>query len=451
MVLSPAPNSRRPRVNARQDVSATVDSSSDNWTQGFRKASAFRTRTRQAIWTLAVCGVLAPVGVMRSQAQDVVVTSQSQTPASSQPASPSSSQPLTPVGAVAPTSGAAAGAQDGTRPEISNGTNPATEAPADAAPTAAEKTLAGTSSEVAAIPDTTANTATDADTAKPQAGDSKPIQAVRQPEYRLRVFVDGKVRQASVAVTPKLTVGQALAAIGVSLSALDRCTPDASARARDLMNVRVTRVKAVLQTRRTPVQPEVRYQPTTSLAPGKKQTVQEPKPGYFEITERVWYRDGKATKREFVSRKITQPAQDRIIALGVKPHLMPGAIQYHRRYAMAARGGSPRDRVLKPANPATFQPIRSLNMHATGYAAGPAGGAIGNYTCTGVRCTYGAVAVDPRVIPLGSKLYIEGYGYGFACDTGGAIRGRHIDLAFDSARAAMRHGRKNVKVWILGP
>ncbi|RYG63785.1 hypothetical protein EON80_20510, partial [bacterium] len=52
--------------------------------------------------------------------------------------------------------------------------------------------------------------------------------------------------------------------------------------------------------------------------------------------------------------------------------------------------------------------------------------------------------------PLGSKLYIEGYGYGFACDTGGAIKGAHIDLAFDSAGAARRHGRKRVKVWILG-
>jgi 3D (Asp-Asp-Asp) domain-containing protein len=388
---------------------------------------------------------------MRSQAQEVVVTSQNQTPAPSQPASSSPSQPLTPVGAVNPIPGTAAGAQDGARPEISQGANPATEAPADAAQTAAEKPLAGTTSEVAATPETTASTAPNADVANPQASTGDSIQATKQPEIRLRVFVDGKVRQASVAVTSKLTVGQALAAIGVSLSALDRCSPEASTAAHDLTTVRVTRIKAVLQTRRTPVEPEVRYQPTTVIAPGRKQTVQEPKPGYYEITERVWYRDGKATKREFVSRRLAQPAQDRIIALGVKPHLMPGAIQYHRRYALAARGGSPRDRVLQPANPATFQPIRSLNMHATGYAAGPAGGAISNYTCTGVRCTYGAVAVDPRVIPLGSKLYIEGYGYGFACDTGGAIRGRHIDLAFDSARDAMRHGRKNVKVWVLGP
>jgi 3D (Asp-Asp-Asp) domain-containing protein len=144
--------------------------------------------------------------------------------------------------------------------------------------------------------------------------------------------------------------------------------------------------------------------------------------------------------------------QPQIVALGVNSQLMPNNIRPHRRYAMALpfRGGSPRDRMLAPANPNTFAPVKSLSVLSTGYAAGRAGGAIGSRTCTGVRCTYGAVAVDPRLIPLGSKLYIEGYGYGFACDTGGAIKGPHIDLAFDSARDAFRHGKKRVKVWILG-
>ncbi len=249
-----------------------------------------------------------------------------------------------------------------------------------------------------------------------------------------------------------MTVGQALAAMGISLAAIDRTTPDASALVRDGQVVRVTRIKAQLQTRRTPIAFELRYKPTTVLRAGDKQTLEPGKAGSFEITERVWTRDGTVTKRDFVSQRIARAPQHKIVALGVNSHLLPNNVRPHRRYARALsyRGGTPRDRMLAPANPNTFAPVKSLSVVATGYSAGPAGGAIGNWTATGVRCTYGAVAVDPRVIPLGSKLYIEGYGYGFACDTGGAIKGNRIDLAFNSPSAAFRHGRRRMKVWILG-
>jgi 3D (Asp-Asp-Asp) domain-containing protein len=60
------------------------------------------------------------------------------------------------------------------------------------------------------------------------------------------------------------------------------------------------------------------------------------------------------------------------------------------------------------------------------------------------------VAVDPSIIPLGTKLYIEGYGYAVAGDTGGAIRGRHIDLFMPSREDALKWGRRTVKVTILG-
>jgi 3D (Asp-Asp-Asp) domain-containing protein len=249
-----------------------------------------------------------------------------------------------------------------------------------------------------------------------------------------------------------MTVGQALAAMGVTLAKLDRVVPDASSPARDGVLMRVSRVKIELQTRRIAIPTSLLYQPTTNLRAGAKQTVQEGQVGAYEVAERVWKLDGKETKREFVSKRIARTPQPKIVALGVNSHLLPNNVRPHRRYARALtyRGGSPRSRTLAPANPNTFVPVKSLSVVATGYSAGPAGGAIGNWTATGVRCTYGAVAVDPRVIPLGSKLYIEGYGYGFACDTGGAIKGARIDLAFNSPSAAFQHGRRRMKVWILG-
>ena len=59
------------------------------------------------------------------------------------------------------------------------------------------------------------------------------------------------------------------------------------------------------------------------------------------------------------------------------------------------------------------------------------------------------IAVDPSVIPLGSKVYVEGYGYAVAADKGGAIKGHKIDVFFPSTSDAYRWGVKKVKVRII--
>ncbi len=60
------------------------------------------------------------------------------------------------------------------------------------------------------------------------------------------------------------------------------------------------------------------------------------------------------------------------------------------------------------------------------------------------------VAVDPNVIPLGSNLYIEGYGYAIAADTGSAIKGNIIDVYFDNFSDCDNWGRQSAKVMVLG-
>lgn len=62
---------------------------------------------------------------------------------------------------------------------------------------------------------------------------------------------------------------------------------------------------------------------------------------------------------------------------------------------------------------------------------------------------YSTIAVDPRVIPLGSTVYVEGYGYAIAADTGGAIKGNIIDVFFTSESETQSWGRRSVKVYIL--
>lgn len=90
---------------------------------------------------------------------------------------------------------------------------------------------------------------------------------------------------------------------------------------------------------------------------------------------------------------------------------------------------------------------RSLVMRASAYSAHDPGN--GSYTYGGNLLRKGLVAVDPTVIPLGTRLYIQGYGYAVADDIGGAIKGSCIDLAFDSRREALNFGVQRVTVYVV--
>ena len=92
-----------------------------------------------------------------------------------------------------------------------------------------------------------------------------------------------------------------------------------------------------------------------------------------------------------------------------------------------------------------------LEMEATAYSPENAKDSWGDpySTAIGLKAGYGVVAVDPKVIPMRTRLYIEGYGYAIAGDTGGAIKGMRIDLGFDTEAEAVKFGRQTVKVFIL--
>ena len=93
---------------------------------------------------------------------------------------------------------------------------------------------------------------------------------------------------------------------------------------------------------------------------------------------------------------------------------------------------------------------RVITMVATGYTDAPEENwpYAGAPSYIGLPLARGIVAVDPRVIPMGSKLYVEGYGEAIAADQGGAIKGNRIDLFFDSKAEAHNWGMRSVKVTV---
>ncbi|EGO62420.1 3D domain-containing protein [Acetonema longum] len=91
-----------------------------------------------------------------------------------------------------------------------------------------------------------------------------------------------------------------------------------------------------------------------------------------------------------------------------------------------------------------------MDLTATGYASGiENNGYSGDKTVTGTDVRKGIVAVDPQVIPMGTRVWVEGYGEAVAEDQGSAIKGDRIGLAFDSKEEALEYGMQKVKVYIL--
>jgi peptidoglycan DL-endopeptidase CwlO len=101
-------------------------------------------------------------------------------------------------------------------------------------------------------------------------------------------------------------------------------------------------------------------------------------------------------------------------------------------------GGAP-----SPQSPPSSPPAGGTRMtvQATGYA-------LPGTTATGIPVGWGVVAVDPSVIPLGTRMFIPGYGEGVAADTGSGVRGRIIDLWFPTRAQALAWGRRTVTITI---
>jgi 3D (Asp-Asp-Asp) domain-containing protein len=88
------------------------------------------------------------------------------------------------------------------------------------------------------------------------------------------------------------------------------------------------------------------------------------------------------------------------------------------------------------------------NFLSTAYYPGPesCGQYADGYTSNLMIADYGIIAVDPNVIPLGSVVYVENYGFAIAADVGGKIKGRRIDVCFPDIESAKKYGVKRVDI-----
>jgi uncharacterized protein YabE (DUF348 family) len=222
-------------------------------------------------------------------------------------------------------------------------------------------------------------------------------------EISLSVGGDGP----SVVYSHADTVADLLAEHGVELSEQDSVTPALATPLSDGLAVSVAVVRVRTEYEDTPIPFETIYRDDSSLIEGEYALVQQGQDGFVRREYAVVYENGEAVNREKVSEYTVPPTYE-IIAQGTA--VVAAAVA-----APVAPSGDP-------------QCGRSLTVWATWYTAASARGS--GVTATGTTVRKGTVAVDPRVIPLGTRMYIPGYGYGVAEDTGSAIIGNIIDLGY---------------------
>lgn len=241
------------------------------------------------------------------------------------------------------------------------------------------------------------------------------------------VVVDDQPRTLRTAAA---TVADLLAQQGVVWDAHDRLSPGPKSALATGAVVTVTHVSAWTETVRKPLPPPTVKRWAVSLPPGKTTLVDRGQPGVKETSYLISRGpDRRATRRTELASRVLRPARPRILAEGIG--------EYAALSHIAARGI---DGTLKLATAA-------LSMVATAYTAACSG--CSGITAIGRPAGHGIVAVDPSVIPLGTRMFIPGYGHAVAGDTGGAIRGHRIDLGFNSSAEANQFGRRPVHVYLL--
>lgn len=250
----------------------------------------------------------------------------------------------------------------------------------------------------------------------------------------LNMTIDGQTREL---MSWRERVSEVIADEGIVLGALDRYdgVTDNTRIVAD-MTIRIIRVREETLTEQEMIPFDVIETANNAMNEGETAVLQAGIDGVREKYYRIVYEDGKAVSREFLDEAVAKEPVVRKLEYGTVKNFT-----------------SSRGDLVRYA--------KAIDMKATAYTASfvdtgknPGDPGFG-ITKTGMQVRTGMIAVDPRVIPLGSRVYVEvpgsapDYGFAIASDIGSAIKGNLIDLYFDTSSEVKNWGRRKVRVYIL--
>ena len=270
--------------------------------------------------------------------------------------------------------------------------------------------------------------------------DSMKIEIYRA--FNVSVTEKGKT---TLHVATRRTVGEILNELGYNAKETDKTTPQYTAKVSEFDEITLIRTKEETIEAIEEIPYESTQRENKALATGARKVVSKGAPGEKKVSYKIFYEDGVEVKREVIKEEVVRDAVAQITEVGPRKTI--------DSYTIASAG------TVTTSRSGSLSYSRVLTVNATAYDASSCGKAPSHpaygITATGRRAGYGIVAVDPSIIPLGTKLYIESldgsyvYGTAIAADTGGAIKGNRIDLCYNTRGEAISFGRRPMKVYIL--
>lgn len=217
--------------------------------------------------------------------------------------------------------------------------------------------------------------------------------------------------------TPQRTVGELIDLLGLELDESELARVDLNGVISEDTEVNVDCVEYGTDTATVSVDYETRYVDIQTIPRGTTQVYQQGKAGTKTIEYKVTYLNGVENEREQTNEYISVSPTECIVYRGVGGTVTVGGKSYNYSYYIDCR--------------------------STVYTGGG--------TCaTGVPASENVIAVDPRVIPLGTRVYVDGVGLRTAADTGGAIKGNFIDIYYEPGNTKfIGYGIRNVRVYIF--
>lgn len=246
------------------------------------------------------------------------------------------------------------------------------------------------------------------------------------------------------------TVQQILAQANVSYDSKsdDRVSPSLDKAIAKGGNIAITRVEKQKEEVTAPIAFETEKREDASLLKGKETVLSEGKEGTLKEIYEITMENGKEVSRELVDKKVTDSV-NRVVAVGTKEAEQPKVEPAVTTLSSKQDNNNSSKPAAKTAG--SSKGGESITMTASAFTAECDG--CSGITATGLNLKANpnmkVIAVDPSVIPLGTKVWVEGYGEAIAGDTGGHIKGNRIDIHVPTKSDAYNWGVKTVQVKIL--
>lgn len=268
--------------------------------------------------------------------------------------------------------------------------------------------------------------------------------------YQFTLVDGGKEKQFWSTST---TIGEFLEKENIKVGKLDRIEGKSDDLIKDASTVKIVRVEKDKDTVEEAKTFAIETRNDESLLKGQEKVVQEGKKGKISREYEIVKEDGKEVSRSLVKESTIEESTKQIIAVGTKVVVADASAA-----TVAASNSKSAPKTKNTASPSVSRDNsaapsggKEFYVSATAYTAGCNG--CSGITATGINLKSNpnlkVIAVDPSVIPLGSKVWVEGYGHAIAGDTGGAIKGNKIDLHMATKQAAYGFGKRQVKIKVI--